>query len=980
MVRLRTGYSFRAAIGTLDEYADLLQPNTYAPITDRASSYGWVKWIDICDKRDLVPVIGVELAVSPDITAKRPVVDYWLFFSSAPTVDPINHLISLAFRQFRYQPLLSYDDVNNLGPNSDIFAVAGHRALIDHIDFDSVLNLYAGLTPALSPGLFRKWRERDVPFVATGENFYPTDDDLGRYQVICGRGASTQSYPQRLLLNGEDWANAVRNRLGSQLATDSVLQEAISSSETLLRFASRAKPRKGHLPNPRPKRNLLQKCRDGAKALGVNLKDPEYNKRLMREINLIKDKGFSDYFHIVEDICNWARKRMLVGPARGSAAGSLVCYLLGITTVDPLKHGLIFERFVDINRPDLPDIDVDFSDNQREDVIDYIREKYGHKHVSKLGTVAVYKARSALREACGALKIPFWKMNDTLDSMIERSSGDARALHTLEDTFSQMEAGRKLVAEHPEIKVVQRMEGHPRHAGQHASAVIVSRDSLEKIAPIGRDGQLMLDKKDAEQLDLLKIDALGLTQLSILEDTLKLAGLPLDTYDKLPLDEESAYEFMRGGKFSGIFQVQGMAVQNIARSFNIERFEDLVALSALARPGPLASGNADNWVKRRNGKDKISYPHPIFKPYLEDTLGIVIYQEQVMEIGRNVGDLSWEQVTALRKAMSKSLGVEYFDRYGDPWKEGARAKGVPEEVLDKIWDDLCAYGSWSFNKSHAVSYGLITYWCAWAKANHPLSFAAATLNHARNIEKQQELLRELVEEGFDYKAVDADRSTDTWSISDGQLLGPLQNIKGIGPASVKTILGARARGEMLTPGLRKRLEEGVTPLDDLYPVSAKLASMYPDGLQERNILTDPIPLSNVADPQWEIPKGDSLIVGAVVKINRRDKNEAVLIAKRGFKIEDGSPTQYLNMWVQDDSGKCFVMITRFDFEKIGKPIIDRGRAGKAVYAFKGRFWAPGTFRMLIADRVRYLGDLELGKEAAIAHMIHEKVKPPEEDD
>ena len=224
------------------------------------------------------------------------------------------------------------------------------------------------------------------------------------------------------------------------------------------------------------------------------------------------------------------------------------------------------------------------------------------------------------------------------------------------------------------------------------------------------------------------------------------------------------------------------------------------------------------------------------------------------------------------------------------------------------------------------------------------------------------MLRELVEEGYDYTPVDAVHSDANWSIADGKLVGPLQNIKGIGPKSVQTILGARARGERLPPGLRSKLQKGKTPLDELYPVSAAIREMYPDGLGERNILTDPVPMSKIANPKWRLPKGDVLVVGVVININRRDMNEAVNIAKRGFEIDDGTNTQYLNMWVKDDTGKCFVKVTRYKFDRLGKPIIDRGRAGKALYAFKGRFWAPGTFRMLMVNQVRYLGDLETGKD------------------
>lgn len=971
MIRLRTGYSFRNAVGTLEEYAKLIPEENYAPITDRNSTYGWIRWIDICEKENIIPVLGIELAISPDRKAKRPVFDWWCFFSKSNTVAPLNRLITKAYQQFRYRPLLSYDDINSLEP--DIIAIAGFKSQINLIDCNS--NIYAGMTPALTPGQARAWVRLGVRFAAAHENFYPKPEDLGQYQVICGRGASTQAYPQHFL-DPEEWKEACRRRIGHVFGDSfhEISDAALENSENILQICSKARPAHAKLPDPKPEHSLLELCRQGATLLGVDLSDPLYLARMERELALIEEKDFEDYFHIVSDITRWARARMVVGPARGSAAGSLVCYLLGITTIDPLLHGLIFERFIDINRPDLPDIDIDFSHTQRHRVIDYIKQKYGEHNVSRLGTVNVYKSRSALREACGALKIPFWKVEATLDSMIVRSSGDARALHTLEDTFQQLPAGQKLVREHPEIRIVQAMEGHPRHAGKHACAVAVSGSPLTEVAPYTREGTLMIDKKDAEELDILKIDCLGLTQLSILEDTLRMADLPIDALDKLPLDKPEAYRIVREGKFSGIFQVQGKAVASLARQIAIiDRFNDLVALSALARPGPLASGNADEWVQRRRKQKAITYPHPVFEPYLKDTMGVVIYQEQVMEIGRHVGDLSWEQVTQLRKAMSKSLGAEYFDQFGDPWKAGARRKGVGEKVLDKIWTDLCAYGSWGFNKSHAVAYGLLTYWGCWLKANYPLEFAAATLNHAGKVDQQQEMLRELLAEGFKYKAVDPEKSEDKWIVDGDRLIGPLQNIKGVGPVSVNKIIESRKPdGKPLASGLQKKLDLASTPLDELYPVSAKLRELYPDGLQERNIFTKPMPMGVMAEPDWKVPYGDILIVGIVEQINRRDANEAVEIAKRRtrdgnrrpmehYRIE-GEPTQRLNMWVKDDTGKCFAQIVRWDFARIGKPIVDRGRAGKALYAFKGRMWDSGSFRMLMVKHVRYLGDLELGRE------------------
>lgn len=1197
MLRMRTCYSFRTAVGTLDDYIDAIprdDRNNFAPITDRCSAYGWIKWPKMCEERGLKPVLGVELAVTNELYQDRPSHDYWLFFTYDHNLARLSELVELATKQSQWHksirqhlPLLSYEQTQKDG----IIAIAGYKAIVDKIPE----GVYAPLTPALSRGQYRRFTDAGFKFAAVGENYYPTPSDEARYEVICGRGASSQTYPQ-YMISYEEFATYIARKLGSDH-----IEKAWETSLELAGRCSLARPAKAILPDPKPSQSLAELCDSEMVKRGLVGKG-EYRDRLEKELALIREKKFDDYFHIVGDACRWARKRMLVGPARGSAAGSLVCFLLDITTVDPLLHGLIFERFVDINRPDLPDIDIDFNHSKRDMVIEYIQKRYGGEaHASRLGTVNRYASNSALNEVCGALRIPKWKVQATVDSMIKRSSGDARALHTLEDTFKELPAGQKLVKDHPEIKIVQQMQGHPTHVGKHAAAVVLNANPLREIAPVDqRSGAIMLDKYDAEEVDLLKIDALGLTHLSILEEALELAGLPKDTLEKLPLDQQEAFDLANEGRFSGIFQVQGDAVQSIARSIHIESFEDIAILSALGRPGPLASGNATRWVQRRTGQHKVSYPHPLFEPYLKDTLGIVIYQEQVMEIGRKIGDLGWGEVTALRKAMSKSLGKEFFDQYGDPWKEGARKKGIPDSVLDQMWDDLClsgdtilenpypskgrhrfmtleslykrgglignrkrqsllmwdgdtlkparnwgvsysgkqqtytlktksglklhatehhkilcdglvyrrlrdlspgdkviadaghiptprktpkkvgsgghnwwhklqtgepilkhnleylrtyykncqvcfqapyeethhinmdhedhdlknlipvcrkchkrlhaahsgypkpwgkgrgifadeiisieprkiedvydvhmpgphhnflangivvhncAYGSWSFNKSHTISYGLITYWECWLKAVYPLEFAAASLNLVGNPDSQLALLRELVEEGYEYKPVDPEHSIDRWNIAENKLIGPLHNIKGIGPKHSATIMRARETGTTLTPGLRKKLETAKTPLDDLFPVKSAIERLCPEGLSSRNILTEPMRIADVRDSEEGM--NNVLVVGVVTSINIRDENEAVNVAKRGYVLDDGSPTQSLNTWIMDDSGKVFAKIRRWDYERIGAPVVKRGRAGKSVYAMKGHLWIGGTFRMLMVKQVRYLGDTEL---------------------
>ena len=501
------------------------------------------------------------------------------------------------------------------------------------------------------------------------------------------------------------------------------------------------------------------------------------------------------------------------------------------------------------------------------------------------------------------------------------------------------------------------MEGHPRHSGTHASAVVLSAESLNNIAPVdARNGVLMLDKKDADKVDLLKVDVLGLTQLSILEDSLEYAKLPQDTLTKLPLDDKSAFTILHQRKYSGIFQFNGPALRSLAVQFDMDRFDDIVAITALARPGPLASGNSNRWIKRRIGEEPVTYPHPIFEPYMKDTLGIIFYQEQVLEIGREVGGLSWPEVTKLRQIMSKSLGKEYFDRFGKPWKAGAQKRGVPKDVVDQLWDDMCAYGSWAFNKAHAVSYGLISYWCCWMKSNYPFEFAAATLNHVNLVDRQRELLREMVEEGYKYRPYDPEHSANKWTIADDMLIGPLQNIKGIGPKLSQTILASRARGdkfETLPAGIRKKLTAGVTPLDDLYPIRAGIKRVCPN-LREANIVTPPTPIGDieVAEKDFEV-----VVLCSPTKINIRHENEAVLVAKRGYERTSG-PMESLNLRLTDDSGTVFGKVSRFHYARLGRPIVKRGRPGKSLWCIKGLVKASKSFKILLVNRIMYLGDME----------------------
>ena len=960
MLRTRTGYSFRHSVGHLRDVIARLQKCNYsaAPITDRASTFGWVKWNHLCEDKKIRPVFGIELAVTDSINAKRPTVDHWVFLAQNDIGD-INRLTEIATRQFRYQPLLTYEQASHA---PGVFKIMGYKSQLDHVEHGT--DLFAGLSPACSRGYVTAIKNKKIPFLAVGENVFTIPEQNGFYEVVAGRNSSMQSYPQHILTQDE-WEEAV-SYVGF---SKTQLNDIWKNSRQILKNCT-AKLKHGKLLAPERPVPLLKMCEKGAEKLGVNLKDSIYRKRLHHELTLIEEKEYEDYFYIVSDICEFARSRMIVGPARGSSCGSLVCYLLGITTVDPIPHGLIFERFIDINRNDLPDIDIDFSDQHRHMVFKYMSDKYGENRVARLGTVAMYKSRSALSESGAALSAPRWMCDAVAESLIERSSGDSRALLTLEDTLKTMPAGKELLEKYPAMIVAASMEGHPRHYSQHAAAVVIAEKPITDFVAVDhRSGATMCDKYDAEAINLLKIDALGLTQLSVFEDALDMAGLARDTLENLSLDDQDSFEVLNKGHFAGIFQFNGMALQSICKQFEVTDFNDIVQVTALGRPGPLASGGAHEWIRRKNGINSVTYPHPVFEPYLNDTLGIVLYQEQVMEIGRNIGGLDWGQVTALRKAMSRSLGTEYFDQFGDPWKKGAIAKGVNPNDANKVWDDLCAYGAWSFNKSHSVAYGLISYWCCWLKAHHPFEFAAATLSHEKDPDRQIQLLREIVSEGYSYEPFSPELSGEAWTVDyrevDGELLeqpvliGPLTNIKGIGPKTLAAILDARKNNVPLPEKIQKMLSKDiVTPIDTLYPIGDAFKRLIPDP-SARNIITPPTPIIDIKimEKDYEV-----MVFCTTSKINPRDENEVINVQRRGYEIKDG-PTASLNLQLTDDTDTVFGKIDRFKYLKMGKPIVDRGRPGKSLYAVKGVVRGGGTFRMILIKQLRYIGDVDGGSNS-----------------
>ena len=911
-MRIRSGYSFRSAYGFLPDVMARIQ-TPYAPLTDRGSTYGFNRWRKACVKNGKKPIFGVEIAVTDSPNAKVMNLNHVTLIATTH-LAPINAALELAFSKFRFEPLLTYADLNALDPSVKV--ILGRR--IDPALLDRGRDWYYADGPSTMPYIRKAAAELGWKPIASSDNLYPAPEDRHAFSILLGRNASTQTWDQHILTDEELAMYAS--------------QEAFANREALAEMCT-ADMIQPTLVKPKTDMDVEQWCAHGAADLGVDLTDPVYAARLERELGIIHQLGFDDYFLIIADLVRYAKTVMFVGPARGSSCGSLVCYLMGITTVDPIKHDLLFERFLDPGRTDLPDIDIDFSDQNRDKVFTYLADKYGKDHTARLGTVSFLREKAIAKEVAGALQIPQFKF-ESLIQQVEKNEGNTTLWKVLQDTKD----GAKLYREHPELSIVERIEGHPQHHSTHAAGVIVTdRPIHEHVAIDARSNTAEVDKKDAEDLNMLKIDALGLRQLSIFEDTLRLIGKPNRWLLERPLDDPKAFQVLNDRLFSGVFQYNGRAVQQVSSSFHVETFEDMVATTSLARPGPMGAGGTDKWIAVRRGEAEARIEHPAFEPILSKTKGIVLYQEQVMQAGREIGDMDWARVTKLRKAVQYFGGAAGMNEFRDEFMAGAKAKDIPEDVAKRFWDDLLTYGSYAFNRSHAVAYSMISYWCCYLKAHHPQEYAAGMLNHEKDPSRQRAMLKELEAEGVKYMPVDPETSGLKWQVTKNGLVGPITMVKGLGGRTAKDYVQARDRGADLPKRALTLLANPSTPIDSLTPVRDAIARNHPD-LKAINIFSEPTPVEELG----ENARRDILLFLRLIKATPR-------------KDEKTNGTK-MTCLMEDDTGEIKVFFNGRKYNEYGSKILDTGKVGKTLWAVKGS--QPQGGGIIFCDMVRYLGEFE----------------------
>lgn len=902
-LRVRTEYSFGQTYAKIERVIERLKEIgcAAAGIVDK-STWGHVKWHKACRDAGIKPLLGVEIIVGDEDEEKR----MWFLAKNAEGLRELYNYNSKAYHQavktkFGNQARLYRFDVEQIAENNNIVVFAG-----DILDGEwlSKINAVIDLNPSSIILNAKKQQIADtynLRIVSTSDNYYAYEDDVEPFEVMV-RGGEKMT-PQYIL-------DKLENDAQSEMIADQCDVFEIAKA-----------------PMIRAEGDLENMCRDGIVKRGMQDKwTEEYEERLQRELQLIHEKDFVSYFVIVADMVRYAKQHMLVGPSRGSSAGSLVCYLTEITEIDPIPPGLYFERFIDISRSDLPDIDLDFPDKKRHIVFEYMNEKYGIENVAHIGTVSVYKPKSALIQACKALDIPAQVTFNVKTAMIERSAADARSSNCLEDTLKLTDPGKQLLNMYPEVIVATKLEGHASHVGVHAAGLLICNDKITNYVTVDANGIAHCDKNVAEELNLLKIDILGLRTLSVLED----AGVPIDWYN-LPLDDEDVLSMFGSGRLCGLFQFEGQAMRSLAKLVKFDSITEVDAVTALARPGPYGAGIVYEYIDRKAGKP-YEIIHPLVEGAMKQTFGVPLYQEQTIAIVREIGKFSWEDTTQIRKGISKSKGEQFMNKYLPKFLEGAKSVGMPEDEAVKTWRLINSMGSWQMNKAHTYSYATVSYWCAYLKHYHILEFAASTLRNAKDDDSALELLRELAREGVEFTPFDIDNSEESWTVKNGKLLGGFSSLIGIGEKKAKQYVEKRTNGT-LTAKEREKICSMSSKFDEIFPFANRYSAVYKSP-ENYNIAGK---ISNISDFEEGMPHGcERVFIAELMHKNLRDINEEMFIKKRGGKRE-GKPFTFCDLKFRDDTELIGGRISRWDYEKIGRELMDNVPKG-AHLLVRCKFW------------------------------------------
>jgi DNA polymerase-3 subunit alpha len=810
-------------------------------MTDHGNLFGAVQFYNTAQAKGIHPIIGCEVYVSQQGRLTRSENDRYnhlvLLCENQEGYRNLIDLVSTAFLEgFYYKPridkeLLSAHSKGLIAMSACLRGDINETLLADRYDearrlayayqdifgrgnfFLEIQDHGLEQDKRVAPQINRLSSETGIPLVATNDAHYLRRDDARAHEILmCIQTGKTMSDPARM-----HWANP-DFYLKSRAEMMQLFGELEDSLDRTWEIAQRCQVHLEKIKEPFPRfdvpaahttdtyfefvaRQGFEKRRPRLETLRAQgkLKHDlaEYTERLDREIRMIQQMKFSGYFLIVWDFIRFAKSRSIpVGPGRGSAAGSLVSYAMQITDIDPLEYGLLFERFLNPERISMPDIDIDFCMNRRGEVIQYVTEKYGREQVAQIITFNTLQARAAIKDVGRVLDMSFAdvdRITKLVPNVLNISLDDAIKA---EPGFDELSHKDQRVADI--LQVARRLEGLARNCSVHAAGVVISPQPLKDLVPLYKTNRdeivTQYDMNGLEKLSLLKMDFLGLTTLTLIDDAVKLIekrhGVKLVLED-LPLDDPKAYEIFSRGFTSGVFQFESPGMRDVLMRYQPTRIEDLTALNALYRPGPMKGGMLDDFIERKHGRKAVTYDLPELRPILEETYGVILYQEQVMQIASRLAGYSLGEADLLRRAMGKKKAEEMAAQR-ERFMKGGLERGFPQRKIEKIFDLMEQFAGYGFNKSHSAAYAFLAFVTAYMKAHYPVDFMAALLtSETGNPAKIAKYINECRDMGITVLAPDVNSSDWNFTPVGDAIRFGLGAVKNLGQAAVEAIRKAR---------------------------------------------------------------------------------------------------------------------------------------------------------------------------------------------
>ncbi len=832
-LHVHSHYSLLDGLAKIDELLDCVKElgMDSVALTDHGVMYGAVEFYKKAKAKGIKPIIGCEVYVAVEgMHEKRPNIDnarYHLILL-AKNEQGYKNLVKLATKAhlegFYYKPRV---DEKLLQECSDgLIAMSAclqgkiPRLLLSNKNeeaealakkYEQIFgkgNFYLELQPhqkipeqlTANKKLIELSKKTGVPMVATNDIHYLREEDAEAQDVLMliNTGADPND-PERLSMMQDDFSMLSPQKM-AEFFKD--VPEAIENTQKIAELCNfnfeLGKTKLPHFPVPdgkTPEKYLTELCQHGLKKRYGSTPEQKIIDRMNYELSVINKTGFAGYILIVQDFVNWAKQnRIVVGPGRGSAGGSLVAYLTNITNVDPIKHNLLFERFLNPERISMPDIDLDFADRRRDEVIKYVAEKYGQDHVAQIITFGTMAARAVIRDVGRALQYTY-SYCDQLAKMIPFGMDLAETLDKV-DEFRQKyetdEQGKRL------IDLAKKLEGVARHASTHACGVVISAKPLTESVALQRSTQseegviTQYEMHAIEDLGLLKMDFLGLKNLTIIEDTLARIYVLRDKLkidiENIPQDDAKTFDLLQKALTTSVFQLESSGMKNYLKQLKPTSFEDITAMVALYRPGPMQF--IPDYIARKHGKQKIEYLHPKLEPILKDTQGICIYQEQLMKIAQEICGFTLGEADVLRKAVGKKI-KDLLDAQEAKFIEGAVKNGVDKKVARELWQWILPFASYGFNKSHSAAYATIAYQTAYLKAHYPVEFMASVLTSEKtDVERIAFLIDECKQIGVEVLPPNINESLKNFTVVPGksQIRFGLLAIKNVGTNIVDAIV------------------------------------------------------------------------------------------------------------------------------------------------------------------------------------------------